>query len=76
MALTEGAALFAQALRTRGHTQADASRELEMDSGHLSRLVGGERTPSMKLAKRIEEAYGVPIAAWTRPLASPTAPAA
>lgn len=75
MALSEGATLLAQALRARGHSQADACRELNVDSGYLSRLVGGERTPSMKLSARIEELYAVPIAAWLRPASNPTAAA-
>lgn len=60
----EGARLFKLALEKRGHSQADAARELGLDSGYMSRLVSGERSPSLKLSDRIFQAYGVPVGAW------------
>jgi transcriptional regulator with XRE-family HTH domain len=78
MVPTEGAVLLAQALRERGHSQADAERELELaqGGGYVNRLLSSERKPSLHLSVRIEEVYGVPASSWLRSTSTPSAPAA
>ena len=47
-------------------TQGRAADRLGISEGHLSDLLRGRRTPSLALAIRIEQAYGIPASAWTQ----------
>lgn len=48
-----------------GCSQNALARAAGVDSGHLSRIMGGRtRAPSLETLRRIEEVTGVPVAAW------------
>jgi transcriptional regulator with XRE-family HTH domain len=46
-------------------TQNAAAERLEISAGHLSDLLSGRRTPSLRLALKIQSEYGVPVTAWS-----------
>lgn len=52
----DGAVALAKVAKRLGLTQADIAREIEVsaESGYVTRLMNGERTPSLKVALRIQ----------------------
>lgn len=50
-------------LLERGTTQKAMADALEIDQGHLSRLLHPTR-PSLRLAAKIQSVYGIPVGAW------------
>ena len=53
-----------QLIEKKGLTQADIAYSLDIDAGHLSRVLRPVR-PSLDLAVRIERLYGIPVASWS-----------
>lgn len=47
--------------------QEDLAKRLGIGQAHVSMLVNGERTPSLRLALRIEDITGVPVSALVAP---------
>lgn len=42
------------------------AKKLGIGTSYLSLLKAGKRTPSMKVAARIQKEFGIPVDAWTR----------
>jgi transcriptional regulator with XRE-family HTH domain len=60
--LTEGRRLLcAVVARSKG---AEVTRELRVSQPYLSRLMSGERRPSLDQAIRLRDAYGIPCESW------------
>jgi transcriptional regulator with XRE-family HTH domain len=51
---------LAQWFERSGHTQRAIAERLGVTEAHLSRLISGERQPSLPLAVKISELTGVP----------------
>lgn len=47
-----------------GYSQAEAADRVGISQQELSRLIRGEKTPSLKTAIAIELAFEIPVAAW------------
>ncbi|WP_146648240.1 helix-turn-helix domain-containing protein [Labilithrix luteola] len=60
-------------LAERGWSQSDLSRELDLSRGTVSRWVSGKRTPTLKLAVKIEALLGIRVEDWEAPIEMETA---
>ena len=50
-----------------GFTQNDAAEKFSIDPSRLSKMLNGYGKPSLMLAKKIEDATGIPAGAWMPP---------
>lgn len=65
--LTQGAIALAAALTAEGLSVNGAGAAIEAPVGMVSRLLRGERIPSIWWAARIEERFKVAIRLWAQP---------
>jgi transcriptional regulator with XRE-family HTH domain len=73
---SEGARLLWVAIESRRETQLDAARKLDMDRGHVARILYGDRLPTPKFITRMTDTYQIPGDSWgRRPLEPFTLPA-
>jgi plasmid maintenance system antidote protein VapI len=61
---SRGRQLLAKAIYDRALTQNGAETAIGSPKGAMSRWVNGVRKPGRQWASRLEEAFGVPMAAW------------
>jgi transcriptional regulator with XRE-family HTH domain len=61
---TPAGARLRQIRERRRLGQDDAAAELGINQSNLSKLERGARRPSMAVAKKIQEHYGIPMEAW------------
>lgn len=62
----KGAEKLAKAVLEYG-SQSRLAAALALDQSYLSRLLSGERRPSLTLANQIEKKLGIPQDAWDKP---------
>ncbi len=62
--LGRGASAVLQELSKRGWSQSDLARELETETGSVSRWMTGSRVPSLEMAVRMKKLLGVPVEFW------------
>lgn len=62
-----GAQLLALALQARGLSQNRANKLLGTASGMMARWLYGDRRPSLAMAVRCLELFGIPVEAWHQP---------
>ena len=48
----------------RGLSQYEAGAELQVWQGNLSKIENGLRRPSLRVARNIQQHYGIPMEAW------------
>lgn len=60
--LTEGRRLFVAAVVAS--SGAAVSAVVKVSRAYISQLMSGERRPSLDVAIRIEDAFGIPARAW------------
>lgn len=53
---------------SRGESNADVGRALEVDDAMAAKLLFGDRRAGRDLALKCLEVYGIPIAEWSKPL--------
>jgi transcriptional regulator with XRE-family HTH domain len=58
--------LLRRALKRAGWTQAELARRTGLDKTAVSRLVNGERGPSLKLAVKLEQLLDIPVSSWVQ----------
>ena len=64
---SEGARMFRLRLAELGMSQGQAAQKLGvLYPGHVNRWLQGLAMPGVKYAVAIEEAFGVPVVAWTQ----------
>jgi transcriptional regulator with XRE-family HTH domain len=51
-------------LEEKGWSQSRLGEEISVSSAVVSRWLSGDRTPSLEMACRIENALGIPVEAW------------
>ena len=73
--LTRGAVALAEAIAREKLGVNEAAKLINAPAGMFSRLLRGERLPSIWWGDKIEERFGVPCRLWARP-AQPAAEAA
>lgn len=56
--------------------QVALAESLEIDQGHLSRLVRAEKTPGLKTRQALFQRLGIPMEAWDEAAEQPEEPAA
>lgn len=54
-------------LNERGETLVEFGAKVGANNGTISRLVRGERGPSLHLALAIERETGIPVSSWAEP---------
>lgn len=74
--LTQGALELAKAIEGEGLSVNGASAAIGAPDGMLSRLLRGQRLPSIWWASKIEERFGVPMRLWARAAVAPVEVAA
>lgn len=62
---SEGARLLWQEKAERGWTQGALMRAIGAKPGVVQRWLYGDTKPSWKWASKLEEAFGIPLKAWT-----------
>lgn len=62
--MTQGARRLAKIFERPNREQ--IARRLGIGTSYLSLLEAGKRTPSMKVAAKMEKELGIPVSAWTR----------
>src|SRR5262245_19328823 len=66
-ASTRAGQLVVRRLRARGLTMNAFSRAKQRSPGRLSRLVSGDREPTLREALMLRIELGIPVGAWIRP---------
>lgn len=64
--LTQGAVEFAKTIEREGLGVNEAGAAIEAPDGMVSRLLRGERLPSIWWASKIEERFSVPMRLWAQ----------
>jgi HTH-type transcriptional regulator/antitoxin HigA len=63
MAVPPGATLKEE-LVERGITQRQFAQQIGMQPSHLSELISGKRTVTLRIAQKLQEALGIPAKLW------------
>lgn len=74
--LTQGALALAEAIAKEKLSVNAAGEAIEAPEGMFSRLLRGQRMPSVWWAWRIEQRFGVPMRFWAQGAEAPTEAAA
>jgi len=53
-------------LKASKRSQSSLARELRISPGYITMLLAGARTPSLEVAKRLQDVTGIPATAFIR----------
>jgi transcriptional regulator with XRE-family HTH domain len=57
-------------LRNGGHTQRWLAQEIRVSPSYVAMILSGRRTPSLPVAKRLQDLTGIPATDFIRPRAA------